>query len=180
MNNTVNNRTFSFGKLFLLSFMQLMFRCLENLGLEKGNLSLILMPRNREIWTPYLHSVKVFCLFRTTLQLKITDRENVASSVKDPVGANLWIHLRAFTAGDRNSWQNQGKRKVEGTINWKILCLWAKNSSNGVVLERTFIWWRFQRLSPLQKLSFSQVDTRYPIDRILRNIVSNWTIVCEV
>ena len=39
MNNTVNNRTFSFGKLFLLSFMQLMFRCRENLGLEKGNLS---------------------------------------------------------------------------------------------------------------------------------------------
>ena len=180
MNNTVNNRTFSFGKLFLLSFMQLMFRCLENLGLEKGNLYLILMPRNREIWTPYLHSVKVFCLFRTTLQLKITDRENVASSVKDPVGANLWFYLRAFAAGDRNSWQNQGKRKVEGTINWKILCLWAKNSSNGVVLERTFIWWRFQRLSPLQKLSFSQVDTRYPIDRILRNIVSNWTIDCEV
>ena len=139
MNNNVNNRTFSFGKLFLLSFMQLMFRCRENLELEKGNLSLILMPRNREIWTLYLHSVKVFCLFGNTLQLTITDRENVGSSVKDPVGANLWIYLRAFAAGDRNSWQNQGKRKVEGTINWKILCLWAKNSSNGVVLERTFI-----------------------------------------
>ena len=89
MNNNVNNRTFSFGKLFLLSFMQLMFRCRENLELEKGNLSLILMPRNREIGTLYLHSVKVFCLFGNTLQLTITDRENVASSVKDPVGANL-------------------------------------------------------------------------------------------
>ena len=28
------------------------------------------------------------------------------------------------------------------------------------VLERAFIWGRFQRLSPLQKLSFPKVDTR--------------------
>ena len=27
----------------------MMFRCCENLGLEEGNLSFILMPRNREI-----------------------------------------------------------------------------------------------------------------------------------
>ena len=33
-------------------------------------------------------------------------------------------------------------------------------------LERTFIWGRFQRLSTLQKLSFSQVDPTSPIDKI--------------
>ena len=55
--------------------------------------------------------------------------------------------------------QNQGKRN-EGTIKWKILYIQAKNYPNGVVLERAFIWGSFQRLSPLQKLSFSKVDTR--------------------
>ena len=34
------------------------------------------------------------------------------------------------------------------------------------VLERAFIWGRFQRFSPLQKLSFSKVDTKFPKDRI--------------
>ena len=34
------------------------------------------------------------------------------------------------------------------------------------VLERAFIWGRFQRFSRLQKLSFSKVHTKYPKDRI--------------
>ena len=55
-------------------------------------------------------------------------------------------------------------------------------SRNVVVLERTFIWGRFHRLSPLQKpVLFSQVDMRYPLDRIWVN--SSWEYcisVCEV
>ena len=67
----------------------MMFRCCENLGLEEGNLSFILMPRNGKYEHCIYHSVDVFGSFQNTLQLTITDRENVASSVKDPVGANL-------------------------------------------------------------------------------------------
>ena len=67
---------------------------------------------------------------------------------------------RVFAAGHTDSYnirETETKQRLSGkfcTYEQRIILMGFS------VLERAFIWGRFQRLSPLQKLSFPKVDTR--------------------
>ena len=74
--------------------------------------------------------------------------------------------FRVFAAGHTDSYnirETETKERLSGkfcTYEQRIILMGFS------VLERAFIWGRFQRFSRLQKLSFSKVHTKYPKDRI--------------
>ena len=103
------------------------------------------------------------------IRLATTTCENVASSGKDPVGVNLYIHFPCLYCWTHRQLQRynirerETKERLSGTFcthEQRIILMGFS------VLERAFIWGRFQRFSRLQKLSFSKVHTKYPKDRI--------------
>ena len=62
--------------------------------------------------------------------------------------------FRTFPAGDRESYKDTKSGKQKRRDDYvETLYHYATNSPNGVALERTFFWCRFQRHSLLQKLS---------------------------
>ena len=103
------------------------------------------------------------------IRLATTTRENVASSGKDPVGANLYIHFPCLCCWRHRQLQryNIRERETKERLSGKFCTHEQRIIFMGFsVLERAFIWGRFQRFSRLQKLSFSKVHTKYPKDRI--------------
>ena len=68
--------------------------------------------------------------------------------------------FRVFAAGNTDSYnirETETKQRLSGkfcTYEQRIILMGFS------ALERAFIWGRFQRLSPLENLSFPKVDTR--------------------
>ena len=103
------------------------------------------------------------------IRLATTTRENVASSGKDPVVANLYIHFPCLYCWRHRKLQryNIRERETKERLSGKICTHEQRIIFMGFsVLEPAFIWGRFQRFSRLQKLSFSTVHTKYLKDRI--------------
>ena len=103
------------------------------------------------------------------IRLATTTSENDASSGKDPVGANLYIHFPCLYCWRHRQLQryNIRERETKERLSGKFCTYEQRIILMGFsVLERAFIWGCFQRFSRLQKLSFSKVHTKYPKDRI--------------
>ena len=105
------------------------------------------------------------------IRLATTTCENVASSGKDPVGANLYIHFPCLYCWRHRQLQRYNIREREAKeqrLSGKFCVHEQRIILMGFsLLERAFIcFFFFQRFSRLQKLSFSKVYTKYPKDRI--------------
>ena len=117
--------------------------------------------------TPVFITLERFLVY-CEIRLATTTRENVASA-KEPVGTNLYIHFPCLGCWRHRQLQKYKirERETKERLSGKFCTYKQRIILMGFsVLERAFIWGRFQRFSPLQKLSFSKVDTKFPKDRI--------------
>ena len=92
------------------------------------------------------------------IRLATTTRENVVPSGKDPVGANLYIHFPCLYCWRHRQLQRYNIREREAKeqrLSGKFCIHEQRIILMGFsLLERAFIWGRFQRFSRLKVIIF--------------------------